>query len=49
MCLPSEDRRKAFLMKFCPTEPEAEREMQLQHQMALQQIEILAAERSNAI
>jgi len=49
MCLPSETRRKAFLMKYCQSEPEAEREMQMQHQMALQQLEILAAERSNAI
>jgi len=39
MCLPSEQRRKAFMMKYCSTEPEAEKELQFQHMMALRAIE----------
>jgi len=39
MCLPSEQKRKAFMMSYCSTEPEAEKELQFQHMMALRAIE----------
>lgn len=48
MCLPSEETRKAFLMKYCPCEPEAEKEAALQHKLAVQQMEQEAKERSKA-